>query len=60
MQCNEDVAIPTDIIPSSVRSEDNYTVMRSPTSIIPPVQPQPAEHEDTTMRYVQNPTVTEL
>ena len=60
LQCNEDVAIPTDIIPSCVIGEDNYTVMRSPTSTVPPVWPQPAEHENITMRYVQDPTVTDL
>ena len=60
LQCNENATVPTVIIPSSVISEDNYTVMRSPTSTVPPVQPQPAEHENTTMRYVQDPTVTDL
>ena len=54
VQCNENVDALTEIIPSSVMSEDNYTVMHSPTSTVPPVQPQPAEHENTTMRYVSN------
>ena len=60
VQCNENIDVLTAIIPSSVMSEDNYTVMRSPTSTAPPVQPEPAEHENTTMRYVQDPTVTDL
>ena len=54
LQCNENIDVPTAIISSSVMSEDNYTVMRSPTSTAPPVQPQPAEDENTTMRYVSN------
>ena len=44
------VAVSTDTIPSGVRSEDNYTVMRSAKATAVPVQP--ANNDNNTVRYM--------
>ena len=46
--------VPAVTFPSSVRSEDNYTVMCSARATAAPVQP--ANHDNNTIRYVQDPS----
>ena len=49
---NVTAAVSTDTIPSSVRSEDNYTVMHSAKATAVPVQP--VNNDNNTIRYVQD------
>jgi len=46
--------VPAVTFPSSVRSEDNYTVMCSARATAEPVQP--ANNDNNTIRYVQDPS----